>query len=43
MTPNSVKPSYLVIKKINEYFKESNGNEYWTLVPTDESKETGKV
>ena len=36
---NSVNPLYLVIKKLNGYFKEINGSKYLTLVPTDESKE----
>ena len=43
VTPNSVKSLYLVINKINEYVEKSNGNEYSTLVPTDESKDTGKI
>ena len=36
---NSVNPLYLVINKLNGYFKEINGSKYLTLVPTDESKE----
>ena len=36
---NSVSPLYLVINKVNGYFKEINGNKYLTLVPTNESKE----
>ena len=43
VTPNSVKSLYLVINKINEYVEKSNRNEYSTLVPTDESKDTGKI
>ena len=39
---NSVNPLYLVIKKLNGYFKEINGSKYLTLVPTDESKEKRK-
>ena len=33
---------YLVINKINGYIEELNGNEYLTLVPNDESKNTLK-
>ena len=39
---NSVNPLYLIINKINkanEYFQEMNKNKYFTLVPTNESKE----
>ena len=36
---NSVNPLYLIFNKVNEYFKEINGNKYLTLVPTNESKE----
>ena len=36
---NSVNPLYLILNKVNEYFKEINGNKYLTLVPTNESKE----
>ena len=36
---NSVNPLYLVINKLNGYFKEINGSKYLTLVPTDKSKE----
>ena len=32
------RPFYLFINKINVNFGESNGNEYFTLVPYDESK-----
>ena len=35
---NSAHPFYLIITKINGYFEQSNGNEYSTLVPTNESK-----
>ena len=33
------RPFYLFINKINVNFGESNGNEYFTLVPYDESKD----
>ena len=33
---NSVNPLYLIINKVNGYFKEINGNKY---LATDESKE----
>ena len=36
---NSVNPLYLIFSKVNRYFVEINGNKYWTLVPTNESKE----
>ena len=39
---NSVNPLCVVIKKINGHNKESNGNKYLTLVPTEESKDTLK-
>ena len=39
MTPNRVKPLCLVINRINGYIKEHNGNEYLSLVYTDESKD----
>ena len=39
MKNNSVNPLYLIINKINGYFKEMNGNKYLALVSTDESKE----
>ena len=42
VTPNSVNPLYLIISKINEYIAESIGNEYLTLVPANESKDTLK-
>ena len=31
---NSVNPLYLIIKKVNRYFEEINGNKYLTLIPT---------
>ena len=37
---NNVNPLYLIIYKINGYIKESNGNKYLMLFPTDESKGT---
>ena len=33
-----VNPSYLIFGKVNGYFEEINGNEYLTLVLTNESK-----
>ena len=39
MTPNSVKPSCLIISKRNVYIEESNRNKYLTLVPTDKRKD----
>ena len=36
---NSVNPLNLIIKKVNGYFEEINGNKYLTLIPTNESKE----
>ena len=39
---NSVNPLYLIINIINGYIDEGNGNEYLTLVPSDESKDTLK-
>ena len=39
---NSINPLYLVLDKINGYIEESNGNNYLTLVPTDEIKDTLK-
>ena len=38
VTPNSVKPLYLIINTANGYIEENNKNKYLTLVPTDESK-----
>ena len=35
---NSVNPLYLVMKKVNGYFEEINGNKDLTLVLTNESK-----
>ena len=32
---NSVNPFYLIIIKVNGYFKEVNGNKYLTLVSTN--------
>ena len=34
---NSVNPLYLIFNKVNAYFEEANGNNYLTLVPTNES------
>ena len=42
LTPNRVNPLYLIISKINEYIVESIRNEYLTLVPVNESKDTLK-
>ena len=39
---NSVNPLYIIIDKINGYIGKSNGNKYFTLVRTDESKYTLK-
>ena len=42
---NRVNPLYLTTDKaneINEYIEEWNANEYLTLVPTDESKNSKK-
>ena len=36
---NSVNPLYLIFNKVKEYFEETNGNKYLTLVSTNESKE----
>ena len=35
----SVNPLYLIFGKVNGYFEEINGNNYLTLVSTNESKE----
>ena len=43
MPANSVKPLYLIIKKINGYIEEKSVNKYLTLVPTDNSKITLKT
>ena len=37
---HSVYRLFFVINKINEYFKEINGNEYLALFPTDDGEET---
>ena len=36
---NTVNHLYLIIRKFNGYFEESNKSDYLTLVPTNESKE----
>ena len=36
---NSVNPLYLIFNKVNEYFEDTNGNKYLTLVPTNDIKE----
>ena len=36
---NSVNPLYLIFRKGNEYFGETNAKKYLTLIPTNESKE----
>ena len=36
---NRVKPLYLILSKVNGYFRETNKNKYLTLIPTNESKE----
>ena len=36
VTPNSVKPLYLIINKRNGYNEVSNGNKYLKLVPADD-------
>ena len=41
-TINRVNSLYLIINKINGYIEELHGNEYLTLVPNDESKNTLK-
>ena len=33
-----VNPLYLILSNVNEYSEENNGNEYLTLIPTNESK-----
>ena len=43
MTPNSVKPLYLIINNANGYIKESNGNKYLILAADNESKDTPKM
>ena len=39
---NSVNPFYLIIGEIDEYFEEKNGNKYFIVDSTDESKEALK-
>ena len=39
---NSANTLYLIINKINGYIKESNGNKYLMLFPTNENKDTLK-
>ena len=39
MTPNSLKPLYLIFNGANGYIEEGNGNMYLVLLPTDESKD----
>ena len=41
-TINRANSLYLIINKINGYIEELNGDEYLTLVPNDESKNTLK-
>ena len=41
-TTNSLNPLWIIINTINRCIEESNGNTYFTLVPTDESKVTLK-
>ena len=36
---NSVNPLYLIFSEVNGYFEEINGNKYFSLVSTNESKE----
>ena len=36
---NSVNPLYLIFNKVNGYFEETSGNNYLTLVLTNETKE----
>ena len=35
----SVNPLDLIFRYVNEYFEETNGNKYLTLVPVNESKD----
>ena len=42
-TINRVNSLYLIINKINGSIEELNGNEYLTVVPNDESKNTLKT
>ena len=39
---SSVNPLQLIFKEMNGYFDEINGNQYLTLVPTNESKDKTK-
>ena len=39
VTINNVNPLYLIISKINDYIKESNGNKYLMINSLDESKD----
>ena len=36
---DSVNPLYLIFSEVNGYFEEINGNKYFSLVSTNESKE----
>ena len=36
---SSVNPLYLIFRDVNGYFEDINENKYFTLVPTNESKE----
>ena len=36
---DSVNPLYLIFREVNGYFEEINGNKYFSLVSTNESKE----
>ena len=38
MTPNSVKPLYVIVNNADGYIEESNGNKHLTLFATDEDK-----
>ena len=40
---NSVNLLYLIINKTNGYFEIINENKYFTLVPTNESKDNKEV
>lgn len=40
--PNRVKVFHLIIRKVNGYIDEHNGNKYWTLIHTDEIKDALK-
>lgn len=41
--PNRVKPFYFIIRKMNGYMDEHNGNKYLILAHSDESKDALKV